>query len=281
MNSEDQCSRIKNLLVRALLAGAAAAVVWLLLFVLVDAVTGELSLQGLFARGRTRLLVWFAYIGFNAGALLYAREIREKSFYVVVCALLVFVACILGATAAALFADSLSFQSAAVHVVPFLVATGLGLLLCFARSSDEMLIGAVKQGNVSLVEKLLAEKDDPTSVFDHGGDTLLHVAAIRGHHNLVQKLISEGILVDAKNNAGKTALHLASLKGQERVAQALLSHGADPSAQDKRGKTPVDIATKVGNIDMVRLLQEQGKPSTADSQRLHSDAVNRPRELRR
>lgn len=167
---------------------------------------------------------------------------------------------ILGVIAAALFADSLSFQSAAIRVAPFLVATGLGLLLCFARSSDKMLIGAVKQGNESLVEKLLAEKGDPTSVFDHGGDTLLHVAAIRGHHNLVQKLISKGIPVDAKNNGGETALHLACLKGQEQVAQALLSHGADPSIKDKQGKTSRDIATEVGNIEMVRLLHELGKP---------------------
>jgi ankyrin repeat protein len=61
-----------------------------------------------------------------------------------------------------------------------------------------------------------------------------------------------------------TPLHLAAMKGHADVVSILLKYGADPVAKTKRGETPFDLASKnesVLNALRAFLDQQQQKPS--------------------
>ena len=71
---------------------------------------------------------------------------------------------------------------------------------------------AVSQNLIQQVEKLIQEGADVNQeVFDFRGTscTLLHIAASEGHEKIVELLISNGALIEARNFHGKTPLYQA------------------------------------------------------------------------
>ena len=71
---------------------------------------------------------------------------------------------------------------------------------------------AVSQNSIQQVEKLIQEGADVNQeVFDFRGTpcTLLHIAASEGYEKIVELLISNGALIEARNFHGKTPLYQA------------------------------------------------------------------------
>ncbi|XP_073952821.1 uncharacterized protein isoform X2 [Choristoneura fumiferana] len=64
------------------------------------------------------------------------------------------------------------------------------------------------------------------------GETPLHVAAIRGDHDQVKKLLDQGQDPDVPDFAGWTPLHEA----------CIYEHGADPFVKNAKAKMPIDYA---------------------------------------
>ncbi|CAH1780189.1 unnamed protein product [Owenia fusiformis] len=90
------------------------------------------------------------------------------------------------------------------------------------------------------------------------GETVLHLAAIRGDCKQTKKLIKAGADVNAKDFAGWTALHEACNHGWLDVAKALLRNGADVNVQGLENDTPLHDAAINGHIKLVRLLVRHG-----------------------
>ncbi|XP_064083974.1 serine/threonine-protein phosphatase 6 regulatory ankyrin repeat subunit A-like [Macrobrachium nipponense] len=84
------------------------------------------------------------------------------------------------------------------------------------------------------------------------GDTMLHLAALKGHRELVQLLISKGANVNDKNNIGWTALHVHS--NDVSVVQELIESGATADAHDNQQWTPLHLATSLGYILIMKTL---------------------------
>ena len=59
------------------------------------------------------------------------------------------------------------------------------------------------------------------------GTSVLHVAALNGHLEIVEYLLEQGADRDHPTNGIQTPLHLAALAGQLKVAQCLMTYGAD------------------------------------------------------
>ncbi|WCR53196.1 MAG: Actin-binding protein [Wolbachia endosymbiont of Ctenocephalides orientis wCori] len=53
----------------------------------------------------------------------------------------------------------------------------------------------------------------------------------------------------SKDKYGRTPLHLAALRGHLDVVKSLIEKGADAKAEDKHGHTPIHLAAENGHLD--------------------------------
>ncbi|XP_063394420.1 ankyrin repeat domain-containing protein 12-like isoform X1 [Cydia fagiglandana] len=90
------------------------------------------------------------------------------------------------------------------------------------------------------------------------GETPLHVAAIRGDHDQVKKLLDQGQDPDVPDFAGWTPLHEACIYGWYQVVIVLVKGGANVNARGLDDDTPLHDATTSGNLKMVKFLVEHG-----------------------
>ena len=150
-------------------------------------------------------------------------------------------------------------------------------------SPDQQLLDAVKAGDMGLVKALLAEGAD-VQARDDNGRTALHMAAYRGHSEVVDFLMAEGADVNATSDKGETPLHCSGVlrchpdvflqhgtgrpfeqevKMRQAVAQRLLSHGAKVDTVAAYHWTPLHLAAYCGNRGVVELLLAQGASVSA------------------
>ncbi|XP_053623782.1 ankyrin repeat domain-containing protein 11-like isoform X16 [Plodia interpunctella] len=90
------------------------------------------------------------------------------------------------------------------------------------------------------------------------GETPLHVAAIKGDHDQVKKLLDQGQDPDVPDFAGWTPLHEACSYGWHPVVVVLVNGGANVNAKGLDDDTPLHDATTSGNLKMVKFLVEHG-----------------------
>ncbi|XP_069138541.1 uncharacterized protein [Argopecten irradians] len=120
--------------------------------------------------------------------------------------------------------------------------------VCF---SERCLYYAASLGNMGLFLRICSEGHDLESTFKDG-QTLLHVAAERGHFSIVEFLVHRGgVNVNAENSKGETALHLALENGHEEVVETLLDGDVDTNHQDAVGSTLLHKACAMGNLQLV------------------------------
>ena len=81
----------------------------------------------------------------------------------------------------------------------------------------------------------------------------LHLAALLGHTDELQKLLANGADVDEKYR-GRTPLHYAAYMGHLEVCKMLIEAGVDVDEKDESGWTPLMAAVHAGHEDVVDLL---------------------------
>ncbi|XP_023218350.1 NF-kappa-B inhibitor cactus-like [Centruroides sculpturatus] len=95
---------------------------------------------------------------------------------------------------------------------------------------------------------------------DHDGDTLLHIAVIKGSLDLVKSFVQavpHPDFLDIINDLHQTPLHLAVLTGQPKIARTLVVAGATVDLRDRHGNTALHIACRCGDISCVQALISQ------------------------
>lgn len=86
--------------------------------------------------------------------------------------------------------------------------------------------------------------------------TLLHIAALFGHLELVNFLISAGADVNAQTSPkSQTPLHYATCRGHVKVVQKLLEAGANPNQCDKNGVTALLTAMLIHGQDYLKMIK--------------------------
>jgi ankyrin repeat protein len=121
------------------------------------------------------------------------------------------------------------------------------------------IFNAVISGRSDLVNEYLKTGSDPNAL-DRKGKPLLSYAAIAGHEEIVQLLISHG----AKPNIsydfdGRTALGEAVSRGLLQVTVVLLKNGANPEKGNRGGSgIPLMKAAACGYVDIVTELISAG-----------------------
>ncbi len=117
---------------------------------------------------------------------------------------------------------------------------------------------AVKVGDGSIAELLIAHGADPRAR-TYEGESVLHTLAAAGAEvEIAQLLIAHGANVNARDGLGWTCLHWAAKLGLPDFARRLLDNGADHSAKAHNGTTPLQVAEGYDQTAVAELLEQIG-----------------------
>uniref|UniRef100_A0A2K5PTG1 BRCA1-associated RING domain protein 1 n=1 Tax=Cebus imitator TaxID=2715852 RepID=A0A2K5PTG1_CEBIM len=98
---------------------------------------------------------------------------------------------------------------------------------------------------------------------NHRGETLLHIASIKGDIPSVEYLLQNGSDPNVKDHAGWTPLHEACNHGHLKVVELLLQHKALVNTTGYQNDSPLHDAAKNGHMDIVKLLLSCGASRNA------------------
>ena len=136
---------------------------------------------------------------------------------------------------------------------------------CSITGGSSCLLVAAKQGSLGVVRALVSHPSCDLLARDEEGNTALHIAASRGHHDVVLELASRytapsGEAYDGVNNEGQTPLHLACYKGWIKCVDPLaIKFPKEMYVKDNNGNTPIMAASLAGHKTLVSLLKERYK----------------------
>jgi ankyrin repeat protein len=119
---------------------------------------------------------------------------------------------------------------------------------------------AAGKGHIEIVEFLINHGADiELEIFI--GDTPLLVAARyarHGQYETIKTLLEHGAKVNHKDKHGRTALHDAAMYSGKEIINLLISYGADVNARDEHHSTPLHQAAMLTNIEAAKALVEHG-----------------------
>jgi cytohesin len=124
-------------------------------------------------------------------------------------------------------------------------------IIAKAESSDP----PAEVNNLPLIEKLLEQGVDVNAKNKDGDTSLVLVTAI-GDLDLVELLLEAGANVNATGANGITPLMVSVEAGDDELAEILLSRGADVNAKAKGGWTSLVLACETGSTETIKLLCE-------------------------
>ena len=143
---------------------------------------------------------------------------------------------------------------AAVACVIVASVTVAWLLLVHLPGDEERFLEAVETGSLRRAASMLARSPELTSSASRYGSTPLHLAAQRGHLEVVELLVRHGAELDAEDALGSTPLLEAVSGAHADVAHMLLGRGADASNGDSNGRTPLHSAAAQDSLELAELL---------------------------
>lgn len=122
---------------------------------------------------------------------------------------------------------------------------------------------ASRHGHFHLLVRLIERHNCNAHYKTPRGTTLLHLACLHGHDDIVKYLTSSSIQLDpsAKNRLGSTPLHLACVGGHPHIVQYLIENlHCDPRCVGEPDEeTPLHTACTKGHLGIMKYLIEVQK----------------------
>jgi ankyrin repeat protein len=116
---------------------------------------------------------------------------------------------------------------------------------------ESVLMLAALKGHLSLVEKLIANDADVNKT----GWTPLHYAASGGHVAVLALLLEHSAYIDAESPNGTTPLMMAAMYGSPEAVKHLIHAGADLKLQNQLGMTALDFAVRGQRANAKELIE--------------------------
>ena len=128
------------------------------------------------------------------------------------------------------------------------------------------LINAVEEGDVACVQSFLECGCDVNTLRPETRDSLLLIAAERGHTEVVRLLLEHGADPNLVNMCGETPVHAAAKIDSIDVITFLCKHGADVNICDVTGSTALYCTVRRSYFRSIRLLLRSGAdPNISES----------------
>lgn len=112
---------------------------------------------------------------------------------------------------------------------------------------------AAYKGHTEVVHILLKAGCD-LDIQDDGEQTALHRAAVVGNSDVISALIQEGCALDRQDKDGNTALHEVSWHGFSQSVKLLVKAGANVHAKNKAGNAALHLACQNGHAQSSKIL---------------------------
>lgn len=90
------------------------------------------------------------------------------------------------------------------------------------------------------------------------GNHPLHMAAVAGEVDTINRLLEEGVFIDIRNKIGYTPLYYAAMMGKTAAVKGLIRKGANVNITMPSGYTPLHEAAYAGHKEIVELLIGHG-----------------------
>jgi hypothetical protein len=126
-----------------------------------------------------------------------------------------------------------------------------------SESAKNLLSSAVTNRLSGLLDRLISTGVD-LKARDGAGISLLHKAAMSSSTDIIAKLLKAGLFVSDADFFGWTPLHYAAEAGNREAADALLAAGAPIDVRTRDGRTPFDLAREWGRSAIAGLLAAKG-----------------------
>ncbi|XP_046341569.2 ankyrin repeat and KH domain-containing protein mask-like isoform X2 [Haliotis rufescens] len=125
---------------------------------------------------------------------------------------------------------------------------------CRGMGSTTPVMVAAYSGHRDVVE-LLVSKGADVSLVDKDGDSILHLACLRGHLGTVEFVLSLNVVdINSRGQGSMTPVMRAAMGGHRDVVELLVSKGADVSLMDKDGDSILHLACGGGHMETVRFV---------------------------
>ncbi|XP_046558304.1 serine/threonine-protein phosphatase 6 regulatory ankyrin repeat subunit B-like [Haliotis rubra] len=117
---------------------------------------------------------------------------------------------------------------------------------------------AADGGRQELVDLLVRQRCD-LSLTDDDGNTILHVASIKGHWKTVRYILSKKTVdVNITGHCNRTAVMAAARFGHRKVFDLLVKNGSDLSTVDSDENNILHIACIGGHVEIVKYILKNG-----------------------
>lgn len=143
-----------------------------------------------------------------------------------------------------------ALQDGSVNVADVLVAWPKTNVEWRSPQDESPLMMASLKGHTELVRKLIARGAD----VNKPGWAPLHYAATGGHLKIMELLLEEHAFIDAQSPNGTTPLMMAAHYGTPAAVKLLLEAGADTQMKNELGLSAVDFANRANRSDAAEMI---------------------------
>ncbi|MGH0156814.1 UNVERIFIED_CONTAM: hypothetical protein FKN15_059236 [Acipenser sinensis] len=133
---------------------------------------------------------------------------------------------------------------------------------------------AAYKGHTEVVCILLKAGCD-LDIQDDDGSTALHEVSWHGFSHSVKLLVKAGANIHAKNKVGETCLHVAARYNHVTIITILLSALCSVNDKNQAGQTPLDLAREQNSPEVALLLTKAPQPSALSEPAPRKDIQHR------
>ncbi len=144
--------------------------------------------------------------------------------------------------------------------LPYSLPRAWTLLIIYITMKEtiEKFYSAIRNGDLNLIEELLAKDASLINVKDQRGSTPLILSTYYEHSAVANLLLERGADINEKDSSGNTALMGVCFKGFTAIAKNLIDKGANVNTTNAMGATALIYAATFNRTEIAKMLMTKG-----------------------